>query len=218
MSEEITKNEEIMMKLLEVAFDDFCKTAKAVYDESWHQWHITYFVYDYFHFFSHTISPDDEPEALKQAFDYMRLIAGHGGRLNICGCFIDGYEEIDIFRKDRSYAQVTLAYSELTGLWHWGEHYATPLSGGGFAAGLSERKGDCSRKTKDEAVLAACEGLYRHFSENQHTHSPENEKTIARLGRESIEKHVLEMLGRNPHLKTPKFIKKNHIAVQQSLF
>lgn len=216
--ERITDNKELMRRLAAIDFADFSSAAEANFDERFNEWHVTFFRFDYFHYFSRQLTPDRKEEAIAEAFDYLQLIARHEGRLNICGVFLEGREDIKIFEQKRAYGEIRLAHSEVLNRWFWSSSYQNHNGGGGFAASISEDINICSAPMREEAYLAASEHLYEAFRYDRHRDTESSNALIAQAAREAIEKAVIELLGRHPKLPIPAFIAQTRSAVQQSLF
>lgn len=217
MAEKQLSNAERMKLSLEVEPSDFFAAAAATFDERFGEWHVTFFRFDYFHFFTRELSEACRDEALRQAYVYMRVIAGHAGQLNICGSFIDGREDIRIFDRNGDFGEIHLAYSEPTKLWFWGINYNLHTTGGGFSPGVSSDISRCSEKTRERAIISACEQLYKCFAE-QDRYAYSQDEAIARAARFAIEEFVLKILGAAGDMAIPDFLATKRIAVQQSLF
>lgn len=206
-----------MKKLLGVGFEDFCQAATAHFDDRFNEWHVTFFRFDYFHFFSRSLSENQSAEVLVEAFDYLQLIARHAGQLNISGAFVEDCEMIKVFERQGLSVEITLAYSMVLKCWFWGRSFWNLTTGGGFAPGLWTGRDSEGVNSRAEALLEACQYLSKDFAEERMKDTPQHAAN-ARLVRQNIENLVSELLAQNKHLPIPSFFQKPHLAVQISLF
>jgi hypothetical protein len=144
----------LMQILGKVEFPEFLADADAALCRPFNEWRVRFIKYAPFHFFSRNIPEENRKEAIKAAFDNMRLIASHKGKINICGVFIREVEEITVFDNERDRASIRLAYSEILEHWFYGIDYKLYNSGGGgFAPSITACGSSQSEKTRDGAEI-----------------------------------------------------------------
>lgn len=222
MSEEILKsrqekltNAELMAKIRQVTFTDFCREADASFDDRWNEWHLTYFSWDYFHYFSRTIPQDQTEKLYQKAFEHLQLIASHQGRMNICGVFLNR-KEVEIFSfPNRIYGKLKIDYSEILDKWFWGFDYSYGNGGGGTASSIccnEEVNRIYSGKSREEVLLKGAEHLHYYFTRESSLNEANKKRCL-----ESLENFMTDILGKSS-LPIPQILQQKAVAVQGCLF
>lgn len=210
-------NAEMMKNISQVTFKEFCHDSDAYFSDrnGWNEWHLSYFKWDCFHYFSRTLPPNDKSLFLEKAFEHLQIIAEHQGRMNIHGVFIDR-EEVEVFAfKNRVYATIRLAYSEILNRWYFGLSYSYGNGGGGTPCSFccNPVVNDIySGKSREEVLLKGAENFHKSFSNNSSLDESERRRCVS-----AIENFMTDILGKTT-LPIPTILQAKAVAVQGSLF